>query len=251
MSLCCLGGVLRARRKASSARRATSSVWSCFRCLLVMSKSPHPPFDASKMEIESAKLRDAIAAMTIAWSHLESTLSLLLMRILRDGSGLASAIYYSPASADVRIKIVDSALNIVAQSSPEHRRIMDCWRHTMSRINRAKAMRNTVAHSVIGYSSTPTRWHVRLTSAPYDFRRNVPADKRRQLPGMSRNDIIQATTATGETSSEVGEFLLIVDSVAALDWRTLRKTLLELEDRRSTEPPQKGVRKPPKQKRPP
>lgn len=208
-----------------------------------MARSTLPPLDEAKLEIETAALRDVIAKLTIAWSYMESTLSLLLKGMLRDESGLyASAIYYSPASADVRIKIVDSTIQVFARASKEHARIMGCWRHTSARINRAKAVRNTVAHSVIGYSPTKTRWHTRLSPAPYDFRRNAPATPR-QLPGMSTNDIKQAILAMDETAGELNGFLIIIDAVAERNDRTLRETLLELEARHSTEHPQKAARK--------
>jgi hypothetical protein len=246
MSLCGLGGVFRARRIAALAR--SSVVLS----LRVMKKSKHPPFDKAKIEAESAKLRDAIASLIIAWSHLESTLSVMLATILRDKSGrFASAIYYSPASADVRIKIVDSAFNVLSQISKEQARIMECWRRTVTHINRAKAMRNTVAHSVIGFSPTQSQWHTRLVRAPYDFRKDTPADSRHQLPGMSANDITQATDATNNTSSEIGRFIEIVEAVAADNKRALQDRLLELEGGRLTATPLKNAQKPPKRKRQP
>jgi hypothetical protein len=215
-----------------------------------MNNSSPPPFDQAQIEPQCAALRNAIAELIITWSHLESGLSCLLAKILQDPTvAFASAIYFSPASADVRIKIVDSALDVLAQQTDSYDQIMDCWRRTLSRINRAKAVRNTVAHGVIGFSATKTRWHVRLTAPPFDFKRNAPSSRNGQLSGMSTNDLTQATKSLKETADEVGLIIMIVGAVYDRDLQALQDTLLELEGHRLKATPPKVVQKPAKRKR--
>jgi hypothetical protein len=179
---------------------------------------------------EQKALHGSISRIVLAWSDLENALMLVLRSVLNEPSGaIASAIYFSPASAEVRIKLVDSAFDTLAGYSPNYPRIMEVWRRARGSVHRLKNTRNAVSHGQIITIFQFGKNHVRLTAPMFNFKALGVAHQKRQLPGLSSNDIIQSAIRMGQVSNVMSHFSAVCEMVHKKSETTLLETLLRAE----------------------
>ena len=165
-----------------------------------------------KLLVENLALREAVSEIILAWSSIEGELALILRNVIGDGPGdVASAIYFAPASSEVRIRIVDAAFTERIKPTPHGANIVDQWARFLKILSRLKDTRNAVGHGSIVTIARYGKNHARLTAPIFDFRRISPALARRQLPGLSSNDIRQSVKRMGKAGEILTLFIQIVD----------------------------------------
>ena len=251
-----------ARRIASSRRCAVSASLNLSSSVLRLGVRTMPVSHDQKAEFarlaaEHASLREALATITLEWSHVENKFAAVLQRVLNDPEPhgmpglLASAIYFAPTGAEVRINIVDAAFLTLAEMSAHHERIIHAWQHVIAHATKTRRVRNAVAHGMIITVNSPSRKnHIRLTAPMADFRRIGGAIAKNQLPGLSSHDIMQSAQQMVELCKALSR---CADVAAALHARTpaLLGILAQLEADLKIVPPQADQTKPAPRTRPP
>jgi hypothetical protein len=199
----------------------------------------------ARLAAEHASLREALATITLQWSHVENKFAEVLQNVLgspepRGMPGLlASAIYFAPTGAEVRINIVDAAFLTLAEMSPYHERIIHAWQHVIDRATKTRRVRNTVAHGMITTVGRGSgRNHIRLTAPMLDFRRIGGAIAKNQLPGLSSHDIMQSAQKMVDLYNALNQCSEIASALRAGNATTLLEILAQLEADLKITPPQ-------------
>jgi hypothetical protein len=186
----------------------------------------------TKLAQEHLALREAISQIVLAWSNIENDFMLVLQGVLNDPTGaIASAIYFAPASAEVRMKIVDRALDAHIEGSQYYERISRAWQHTLHAANRVKKTRNTVSHGQLVTVGWNGKNHIRLTAPLFNFRPFAAAHSKRQLPGLSSNDIRKSASKMAEVGQAVVLFVKVADAIHEKSDTRLIEILTEIERR--------------------
>jgi hypothetical protein len=245
MSLRGVGGVRNARRIASSRRSAVSASLYLSSSVLRFGGRAMPMSHGQKAEVarlaaEQASLREALVNITLEWSHVENNFAYVLQSILREPSALfASAIYFAPAGAEVRINIVDAAFITLAEMSPHHERVIHAWQHVVAHATKTRRVRNAVAHGmIVTIKSLSGKNHVRLTAPLFDFRRIGSAIAKKQLPGLSSHDIMQSAKQMVELRKALDLCANVASALMDRNETTLLQKLAQLEADLKIEPPQ-------------
>jgi hypothetical protein len=206
-----------------------------------MPKSRDDKAEFAQLAAENASLREALATITLEWSHVENKFAQVLRDVLAsDPRGLfASAVYFAPAGAEVRINIVDAAFLTLAEMSPHHERVIHAWQHVIARATKVRRTRNAVAHGMITTVNSPSgKNHIRLTAPMFDFRRLGAAMAKDQLPGLSSHDILQSATQMVELGKRLNQCAAVASALRSGDEPTLLGILAQLEADLKIAPPQ-------------
>jgi hypothetical protein len=203
----------------------------------------------ARLKAQSEEIHEGIVEITMAWSALESSMALLLRHILNDeDGGISSAIYFSPGSSDVRFKLVDAAFcELCGKAKVDeegYKLLIAPWAELMSLIGGVKGVRNKVAHGQIGTVFRFGRNHVRLTAPGFNFAPFVEAHRKRQLPGMSGQDIKQSAAKMWRIIKLIDLFLPIAKAVHAKDEATLQKAFSAAAASLTKAPPRKADQNP-------
>jgi hypothetical protein len=190
------------------------------------SPDPTPPPWLAELARESQAMNEAIVSAVRGWAGLENALAYLLGTIITQGGGsLGMAIYHRPNATETRIAIVDEAIVHFCATHPNGRSVHDLWDKLLTRINKSKSTRNKVVHgNVVTYGPAKGRNHIRLTAPIFNassknpdlaqLLKNAEATRngasRRQPPGMSVNDVVNAARNFAELSQMIGELRLII-----------------------------------------
>lgn len=171
-----------------------------------------------------------VADVTFAWANLENYMVMVLAQIILDKTTfLASAIYFTPASIDNRVKIVENALKAIVADTPAEAPLLGKWHSLANRLIRQRKTRNKVAHSHITIiSGTPS--YARLTTPMLKRDPDEDAAMRKgQKPGMGSNELRNSAKATHSVGKEIVRFVSYVKLVQAADYATLLQKLSEAE----------------------
>lgn len=198
--------------------------------------------EIERLHAETKALREAITNITLTWSVVESAMALVLARTIHDQPGaFAFPIYFAPNNTETRFRIVDAAFLTLASASPHEAIILCHWRQLLVLLNRVKGVRNQISHGAITTIGVNNKNHVRLTAAMFDVDRIVPALRRRQLPGMSSNDIEQSIQKMGALRDIIDRFSAVAQAIHQADEPTLLQKLAEIGEHLKTEyPPKDG-----------
>ena len=209
-----------------------------------------------EQRLEFRRLREAILELLHTWADIETHFSVLLGEILGDvprAPLLASAIYFAPSGIDARFRIVDGALTVAIRELDARDHVAALWARLLVSLNRSKNVRNAVAHGQISLiiGNRKRRSQARLLPPAGDIFRLDEKIQRRQLPGLSSNDLRQSARKAYNLAEAVGEITRWLAAARRSDTDTSREILAGLEDRLRTSDPQQGAPKKPKRPRPP
>jgi hypothetical protein len=185
----------------------------------------------ARLAKETKEIHEGIVQVTSAWSNIESAMAVLLGTVINDPpNALASAIYFSPGSSDVRFKIVDAVFcELCGQTKlMELEPLIAPWQTLMTKLNRQRGVRNKVAHGQVTTIFKNGKNHVRFTAPSFHFEKFTEALKAGQLPGMTGNDIQQSAEKMRELSNIIHLFLPIAKAVRASDAAALPQALAEV-----------------------
>lgn len=198
--------------------------------------------DSARLIEETAALRNAIVNITLAWSGVETSLALVLKACAEpQGTGdIAFAIFYSLASADARLGVVDAAFTTLIQKSPHEDDILSVWKPLTDSINKRKRVRNAVAHGQIVTSCIHGKNHVRLAPQIFDWKRMIPRTRIRQPVGLKAADIDHCTSVMGKISNIIPRFGGIADHIHKGEHASLPGIIQQLRDHLKTIEAPKG-----------
>ena len=180
-------------------------------------------------------MNEAILAAIRAWAGLENAMAYLLGTIITEGGGsLGMAIYYRPGSTEIRIGIVDEAVLHFCASHNGGDSVRPLWEKLLKRVNRCKLTRNKIVHgdvSTVGMAGRGNR--IRLMAPIFNFASNnrdraqmiknakamARGDSRVQLPGMSANDVKNASVNFSELAQMVSELRLVLSHMQRVNPR--------------------------------
>lgn len=146
--------------------------------------------DHERIEREHMAIRDAVVAFNSKFAALETALSALLYSILNlANSKLAYAIYYSPTSFDARATLVENCIIQIASEQAPLAEIPALWKKIVKKINRARNLRNALAHGAQTTLMVNNKPHARFTAPAFDVIRIGRVLSERQIPGLTANDI--------------------------------------------------------------
>ena len=102
------------------------------------------------------------------------------------------AIYYSPTSFEARSEIVGNAVIQIASEQKALSELLPIWTKISEKVDRARRLRNAVAHgSPITHLTKRWKMHVRWSPPAFDVIRIGRKRSEGQLPGISERDIAQ------------------------------------------------------------
>jgi hypothetical protein len=185
-----------------------------------------------KLKEETDELVRSVGNVTLAWAHLDTSLAELLASIIGDRShnhALAAAIYFAPGSLDVRLKVVDQAINAVMHDQPASDMTLPLWSGIHNRIKRQKDVRNAVAHGMIARRGPVTRPTGPRLVAPQKspkFRKQL-TDK---TFGMSSADLKRHVTAVGKTLHQIQRLTAFINAWSSGDATASQSTYRALEE---------------------
>jgi hypothetical protein len=189
------------------------------------------PKEIARLDAESARLRDSVAAITFAWAAVENSMTLVLARVIKDPIGdLASAIFFAPSALETRLAIVNSAVREIIHFLSIKTDVEKPWSTIMNRLGRLKETRNKVAHGQQQTFISPrNRRHIRLMPPLYNVQaaRSHPS---RQIPGLSANDISGSARSVHKTVKSIDLFQEIVPLIHTREISSLQQRLVALED---------------------
>ncbi len=177
---------------------------------------------------EHDAIRAGIADVTLAWGALETELAYLLSAVLKADPELGGAIYFSPASAEVRVGIVDAALKQIVARHAVQAALLPKWASIINTMKHLRKTRNKVAHGTISH------FHPGGESASYarlvdpmlkDDMALAKAMSKRQKPGMGSNELKESVIAVHQLRSRVHRFRKFVQLFHAGDIATLLQKL--------------------------
>lgn len=179
---------------------------------------------------EFAALRQGIASVTLAWAQVENALVRVLTAVLnQENMRVPAAMYFSLNGIDARMRLANSAfMELVAEKPYE---IVACclWGKIMKKLNDYKKVRNKVAHGqIIGVGATNGVGRPRLTSPLLNWGQYREPLKKRQLPGMSANDLQQSQAAVQEIAKAIEEFEIVARLIHKGDEASLLQKFAEL-----------------------
>jgi hypothetical protein len=129
------------------------------------------------------------------WSELETALSTLFYEILHTeprSSLIPYVIYYSPEGFDAREKIVDKTLRQFLRENPKSSAIEPHWDRIHDELNKAREMRNKIAHGAPLILGIRGKNYVRHSPPAFDVNRVGNLIPTGTIPGVSVEEISRA-----------------------------------------------------------
>jgi hypothetical protein len=151
--------------------------------------------DFERLRQEHEKLREAILAHRNVWAELEIALSALLYEVLRvqpRSSRIAYAIYYSPTGFEARSTLVDNAVIQLIAENAGLAALGSPWRLLCRQVDRARSIRNAIAHGTQTTLHIGDKRYARLTSPAFDVIRVARIISKGQVPGISADVLSDA-----------------------------------------------------------
>ena len=146
-----------------------------------------------RREEEYKKLRSYMVSFSISWSELEMALGNLLSEILNiPHSRIAHAVYYTPPAFDTRVKIIDSTIYQIIKENNDLSELTKLWEKLFKKINEIREKRNLIAHGSPCTFLINGKQHLRFAPPAFDIVRIHPKKDKRQLPGLSVDDMKRA-----------------------------------------------------------
>lgn len=165
-----------------------------------------------------------------AISNLELGLSTLLYAILNaKKSKLAYAIYYSPTSLEARCDLVENALIQIASENDALDSLIPSWALISERLRRIRNVRNAIAHGSPVTLNIRGKAYARWIPPAFDVIRIGRKIDRRQIPGLSLNDLKQGATKVHSLTECIDAVNRTVTGFHASE--ALQPKFRELEDR--------------------
>jgi hypothetical protein len=133
---------------------------------------------------------DSTIARTLkCWTRIEMGMVSLLAELLGPSKQYeAYLIYYAPNNTETRFKIVNVVARFAWEKYTEHNLISE-WKSIEEKLNRAKLLRNSIAHGVVEVVSKKGKtFQARLVAHPLDITRRWK-EAPRQWPGKSVHDV--------------------------------------------------------------
>jgi hypothetical protein len=183
---------------------------------------------------EQEDIRLGVAEVTFAWSHIENSMVMVLMRILNDQFPMiASAIYFAPSGIEVRTRLVDAAMLAFLDDGPgESKESADAlkrrWKSIMNKLTHLKGTRNAVTHGQMTfYGEVEGRpGFVRIASPMLKMdKRDHALFAGGQKPGMGSNELFASATAALKAANHLLEFIPWVGDFRRGDYATLLEKL--------------------------
>lgn len=148
--------------------------------------------DSKRIATEHDAIRQAIAAFHQGFSMLENALSALLyIMINQPKSQIAYAIYYSPTGFEARSDVVENALIQVATENAPLADLRPLWKEISDGLRRSRILRNAIAHGSPVTMNIRGTSHARYSPPAFDVIRVGRVIAKRQVPGLTANDITQ------------------------------------------------------------
>jgi hypothetical protein len=225
----------------------------------------------TKAEVDSytkelRALRNGVGNVTLAWADVENAHVELLTAILNlEYMKFPAAMYFSLTGLDSRLRMVNAALQELLHEQREARevttlaaslitRIEALWKTITNKLNRLRGTRNKVAHGQIVTVVGAGGWSMgvpRLTSPQLDWAQFRTSQKRKQLPGLSANDLNVSQKAVYTVAMQVREFATFVRLMHVAEHSSLLRKFAELEGLFQTPAAQADTQTPPKPEAPP
>lgn len=159
-----------------------------------------------RLQREHEAIRNNVIRFNAVFSHLETALSALLYSALNiQNSQVAYAIYFSPTGFDARAEIVDNVLKQFIFENKELTPLQPLWDQVFTRIQRARRIRNTIAHASPQTLIVNGRSHARLTAPAFDVIRLGRKIADRQIPGLTASDIAEAVQTAHSASERIDD----------------------------------------------
>lgn len=156
-------------------------------------KALHREYESNERELK--ELDAAILVHMKMWSELETALSALLYETLHiepRSSHIPYVIYYSPDGFDARQKVVDKVLRQSSQENPKSNVIEPHWEVIVKELDRARKMRNNIAHGAPLILGIRGKNYVRHSPPAFDVNRVGNLIPNGTIPGVSAKEISQA-----------------------------------------------------------
>ncbi|AOO81230.1 hypothetical protein BHK69_12820 [Bosea vaviloviae] len=143
-------------------------------------------------------------------------------------SQVAYAIYFSPSGFDARSEIVDNVLKQFMFENGELGSLRNLWDRVFLKVQRARKVRNTIAHASPQTLVINGRSHARLTAPAFDVIRLGRKIADRQIPGLTASDIAEAVQTAHFARDRVDEVNRVFEAFYR-ERPVLPQRLLELE----------------------
>ena len=205
--------------------------------------------DSSKeednLQREAAILKGTVADAIFAWAEVEEALCSLLSDVLaiRDRA-YGPAIYYAISAAELRISIVDAAVqHWLLGGRPYGDHITGAWLKIVDQLNACRKTRNKIAHGEMRRWTIRTKTKMRLTGSVFQTQ-----SRPGQFPGMSSNDVKLAVAKFRFYATAAKRFAYSIQTAQAdpLDTQELHEAVAQLRDHLRKAPAQSGVQTPPR-----
>jgi hypothetical protein len=190
---------------------------------------------------EQEAIHVGVARIVFAWAKIENWMVLLLQRILKHESHeIASAIYFTPAALEVRIKLVNAALEALVARKAVGTPLLKEWKTILNTLNRLRKTRNKIAHGDI------TVFHpiggpppvARLTPPMMVNQDEAIQEwvRTRKLPGLGSNELTNSVNALMQVEKRIIRFWNFVDLIHEDAHATLLQKLGEVADENRSQP---------------
>jgi hypothetical protein len=145
------------------------------------------------------------------FAELETALSALLYVLInKPDSKIAYAIYFSPTSFEARVTLVENSLIQIASENDKLAILIDLWKIAAVNLQRARRLRNAIAHGTPSTVVIGDKPFARLTAPAFDIIRIGRTIANRQIPGLTHNDIENGLNRVLRLNEAVDAFSRVV-----------------------------------------
>ena len=177
-------------------------------------EASHRKYESNERELR--ELDSVIVHHMKLWSQLETALSALFYEILHiepRSSHIPYVIYYSPDGFDAREKIVDKAFRQFLRENPQSSVIEPHWDIIHDELNKAREMRNKIAHGAPLILGIRGETYVRHSPPAFDINRVGNLIPTGTIPGVpvekisrSNKSIIKLVECIDATNRAIAAF---------------------------------------------
>jgi hypothetical protein len=183
-----------------------------------------------RITAENQAICESVGDLTMAWARIENTMAILLIAITRDETDqIAPAIYFSPASIDVRVRLVDAALKQYVKSTIMEQhfkdRLLAVWGSCLVVLNRLRKTRNKVAHgqiAVFGSHQGRPPFARLTTPALQPNEAQIETYLKGKKPGMGSNEIRGSVKAVDALNARLWPITLCIRALNEDDISTFQ-----------------------------
>jgi hypothetical protein len=148
--------------------------------------------DHMRVEADHKLIAAGVVKFNRLFTELETAMSALMYALInKPDSQIAYAIYYSPTSFEARATLVENSLVQLSSENVKLVSLIKTWESARDYLQKVRRLRNGIAHGAPLTVVINAKQYARLAAPAFDIIRIGRPIAKRQVPGITHQDIEQ------------------------------------------------------------